>query len=84
MFSKRCAGAPSYTPAAPATQVANEKLESHSSRRIIGAVISAGSSMIEGKLGLNVHVGTLLVLAKPPQSHDDHGAIRVEDNEASK
>ena len=38
--------------------------------------------MTKGKLGLHVYVGTLLVLAKPSEGDNDHGSIRVEDNEA--
>ena len=38
--------------------------------------------MTKGKLGLHVYVGTLLVLSKPSERDNDHGTIRVEDNEA--
>ena len=38
--------------------------------------------MTEWKLGLHVYVLTLLVLAKPSESDDDYGAIRIEDDEA--
>lgn len=40
--------------------------------------------MTKGKLGLHVYVGTLLVLAKPSERDNDHGSIRIEDDEARK
>jgi hypothetical protein len=40
--------------------------------------------MAKGKLGLHVYVGTLLVLAKPSEGHNDDGTIGIENDESCK